>query len=130
MDNQELINLALEAAEKAYAPYSKFHVGAAILFEDGNIITGCNVENASYGLCLCAERNAISTAIAKGIEPEIKKLAIASPNAEKCYPCGACRQWIQEFAKNAIIIVKDGNNTVEYSISELLPYSFDKEIFQ
>ncbi|MEI8376903.1 MAG: cytidine deaminase [bacterium] len=130
MDNQELINLALEAAEKAYAPYSKFHVGAAILFEDGNIITGCNVENASYGLCLCAERNAISTAIAKGIEPEIKKLAIASPNAEKCYPCGACRQWVQEFAKNAIIIVKDSNNTVEYSISELLPYSFDKEIFQ
>jgi len=130
MDNQELINLALTVAKNAYAPYSKFHVGAAVLFEDGNVVTGCNIENASYGLCLCAERNAISTAIAKGIEPKIKKIAIASSNTEKCYPCGACRQWIQEFSKDAIIVLKDGENTIEYSISELLPYSFDKDLLK
>lgn len=130
MDNKELINLALQVADKAYAPYSNFRVGAAVLFEDGTIVTGCNVENASYGLSLCAERNAISTAIAQDIEPKIKKIAIASKNAEKCYPCGACRQWIQEFAKNAVIVVKNGEETIEYNISELLPHSFDKEIFQ
>lgn len=130
MDNQELINLALKAAAKAYAPYSKFFVGAAVLFEDESITTGCNVENASYGLCLCAERNAISTAIAQGIEPKIKKIAIASPNTDKCYPCGACRQWIYEFAKDAMIIVKDGKNTIKYSISELLPHSFDGDLLK
>lgn len=130
MDNKELINLALEVANKAYAPYSKFHVGAAVLFENGSVVTGCNVENASYGLCLCAERNAISTAIAKGIDPKIKKIAIASTNTDKCYPCGACRQWIQEFAKNATIVLKDGENTIEYNISELLPYSFDSDLLK
>jgi cytidine deaminase len=130
VDNQELINLALKAATKAYAPYSKFFVGAAVLFEDGSIITGCNVENASYGLCLCAERNAISTAIAQGIEPKIKKIAIASPNTDKCTPCGACRQWIQEFSKDAIIVLKDGEKTIEYSIAELLPHSFDGNLLK
>ena len=130
MDNQELINLALKVADKAYAPYSKFHVGAAVLFEDGNISTGCNVENASYGLCLCAERNAISTAITQGIEPKIKKIAIASSNTDKCYPCGACRQWIQEFSKDAVIVLKDGDKTIEYSIAELLPHSFDSDLLK
>lgn len=130
MDNKELINLALNAAKNAYAPYSKFHVGAAVLFEDGSIATGCNVENASYGLCLCAERNAISNAIAQGIEPKIKKIAIVSTSTDKCYPCGACRQWIQEFSKNAVIVLQDGNNTVEHSISELLPYSFDSTLLK
>jgi len=130
MDNQELINLALKAAEKAYAPYSKFFVGAAVLFEDESITTGCNVENASYGLCLCAERNAISTAIAQGIEPKIKKIAIASTNTDKCYPCGACRQWIYEFAKDAVIVLQDDDKTIEYSISELLPHSFDGDLLK
>lgn len=130
MDNQELINLALKASKNAYAPYSNFYVGAAVLFEDGNVSIGCNVENASYGLCLCAERNAISTAISQGIEPKIKKIAIVSKNVDKCYPCGACRQWIQEFAKEAVIVLKDGENFLEYSISELLPYSFDNKLLK
>lgn len=130
MDNQELINLALNVAKNAYAPYSNFNVGAAVLFEDGTITTGCNVENASYGLCLCAERNAISTAIAQGIEPKVKKIAIVSKNTDKCYPCGACRQWIQEFSKDAVIVLQDGENLIEYSISELLPYSFDKNLLK
>ncbi|MDD3420467.1 MAG: cytidine deaminase [Candidatus Gastranaerophilales bacterium] len=127
MQNKELIKLALEAAQNAYAPYSKFHVGAAVLFDDGQVVTGCNVENASYGLSLCAERNAISTAVAQGIASQVKKIAIASLEADKCAPCGACRQWIYEFSKDAIIVLKDGDEMVEYTISELLPCSFGKE---
>ena len=128
MENKDLMKLAEIASCKAYAPYSKFLVGAAILFKDGSIETGCNVENASYGLSLCAERNALSTAIAKGINSEITKIAIFSPNTDKCYPCGACRQWIKEFSNDAVIVVKDGENLLELKISELLPYSFDKNV--
>ena len=128
MENKDLMELAKTASCKAYAPYSKFLVGAAILFKDGSIETGCNVENASYGLSLCAERNALSTAIAKGINSEITKIAIFSPNTDKCYPCGACRQWIKEFSNDAVIVVKDGENLLELKISELLPYSFDKNV--
>ncbi len=128
MKNKDLIELAKTASQKAYAPYSNFLVGAAVLFKNGEIITGCNVENASYGLSLCAERNALSSAIAKGIDSDISKIAIYSPNANQCYPCGACRQWIKEFSKDAIIVVQDGENFKEIKISELLPYSFDKDI--
>lgn len=128
MENKELIDLALNTAQKAYAPYSKFYVGAAVLFDDGQVVTGCNVENVSYGLTLCAERNALSTAVAQGVNSKIVKIAIASPNTDKCYPCGACRQWIKEFSDNAKVVLQDGENIVEYDISDLLPYSFDKNI--
>lgn len=127
MQNKELIKLALAAAKNAYAPYSKFHVGAAVLFDDGQVVTGCNVENASYGLSLCAERNALSTAISSGVTAKVQKIAIASLEADKCAPCGACRQWIYEFSKDALIVLKEGDSTVEYTISELLPCSFGKE---
>ena len=89
---------------------------------------GCNVENASYGLSLCAERNAISTAIANGENSRLIKIAIYSPKSTKCFPCGACRQWLQEFAKdyNTEIILEDENgNCCSYYIDELLPYSFN-----
>jgi cytidine deaminase len=128
LENKQLIDLALETAKNAYAPYSNFHVGAALLFDDGQVVTGCNVENASYGLSLCAERNALSTAVAKGIKAKVQKIAIVSLEADKCTPCGACRQWIQEIAPNAIVVLKDGESTVEYTISELLPHSFDKNM--
>jgi len=128
MENKDLIKLAKEASKKAYAPYSKFYVGAAVLFKNGEIVTGCNVENASYGLSLCAERNALSTAVAKGIDSEIVKIAIVSPNTDKCFPCGACRQWISEFSRDAVIVVEDGEDALELKISELLPYSFDKDV--
>lgn len=128
MENKDLIDLAKSVSQKAYAPYSKFLVGAAVLFKNGEIITGCNVENASYGLSLCAERNALSTAVAKGIDSEVDKIAIYSSNTDKCYPCGACRQWIKEFSKDAVIVVQDGENLCELKISELLPYSFDKDV--
>ena len=99
VSDKELLKLAKEVSKKAYCPYSKFPVGACVLFESGNIYTGCNIENSSYGLSLCAERNAISTAIAKGESSKLVRIAIYSPNSSKCFPCGACRQWIQEFAK-------------------------------
>jgi len=125
--NQEhLLKLASKAAESAYSPYSKFKVGACVLFEDGKIYAGCNVENASYGLTLCAERNAISSAIADGQKSKIAAVAIFSPNAKLCYPCGACRQWIAEFSKDAAVIVEDSEgNPQSFSIKELLPYSFE-----
>jgi len=121
-----LLKLASEAAQSAYSPYSKFNVGACVLYEDGKTYTGCNVENASYGLSLCAERNAISSAIADGQKSKIIAVAIYSPNSKLCYPCGACRQWIAEFSKDAAIIVEDiEENPKSFSIKELLPYSFE-----
>ncbi|MEI7474634.1 MAG: cytidine deaminase [bacterium] len=121
----KLLDLAKEASANAYNPYSKFNVGAAVLYEDGTIYKGCNVENASYGLCLCAERNALSTAIVEGNKTKPVAVAIYSPNTKLCYPCGACRQWIAEFNYAADIILEDENSeVVVYNISELLPKSF------
>ena len=126
--NEELLNIAKEASEKSYSPYSKFPVGACVLYENGNVFSGCNIENASYGLSLCAERNAISTAIASGETSNIVKIAIYSPKSSKCYPCGACRQWLQEFEKGQdiqIILEDDNAEVLEYGINELLPHSFN-----
>lgn len=122
---EELLELAHSAAKNAYAPYSKFQVGACAIFEDGSVYTGCNVENASYGLTICAERTAISKAVSDGKHKGLNAVAIYSPNAELCYPCGACRQWIAEFSKDAKIIVQDKQGNIkETSIKELLPHSF------
>ena len=126
--NKELLELAKIVSEKAYCPYSKFQVGACIQFENGNIYAGCNVENSSYGLSLCAERNALSSAIVAGETGRLVKVAIYSPNSKKCFPCGACRQWIQEFSKgfNTEIILEDEDgNECSYFIDEILPYSFN-----
>ena len=95
--NEELMTFAKEVSKNSYSPYSKFPVGACVLYENENIYVGCNIENSSYGLSLCAERNAISTAIAAGEKSKIIKIAVYSPKSAKCYPCGACRQWLQEF---------------------------------
>ena len=126
--NEELLNIAKEASKKAYCPYSKFPVGASILYESGNVYVGCNVENSSFGLSLCAERNAISSAIAFGENSKILKVAIYSPKSKKCYPCGACRQWMQEFERgqNIQIVLEDENGSVyTHCVNELLPYSFE-----
>lgn len=126
MINQaELLEKAKQASKKAYTPYSKFNVGAAVLYEDGSVYTGCNVENASYGLTICAERNAISTAVADGQKKGLKAVAIYSPQAKNCTPCGACRQWIAEFSKDALIILEgEDEKPLAYTINELLPHSF------
>jgi len=123
----QLLQTAKKAAKKAYAPYSKFNVGAALITDSGEIFSGCNVENASYGLTLCAERNAISTMIAAG-HLKFSAIAICSLNTTNCYPCGACRQWINEFGSDIKIIVEDENSeAVVTSIKELLPNSFGPE---
>ena len=123
-----LVNAAIKAAEKAYAPYSHFRVGAALLDEKGTVYTGCNIENASYGLCNCAERTALFKAISEGVTPKtgIKALAVVTLDAAGfCSPCGACRQVIHELATQAMILLADRNGTwQETTPDELLPGAF------
>ena len=122
-DKEKLISSASEAALKAYAPYSMFRVGAAVLADDGTIYTGVNVENRSYGLTVCAERNAIAHAVAMGMK-SIKAVAIYSPDSEDPLPpCGACRQVITEFAVPDAVVICCGSrgNAVEIPVPELYP---------
>ena len=122
-DARALMEAAHAAREKAYAPYSHFKVGAALLFGDGTTISGCNVENASYGISLCAERNAMTTAITAGAGKPLA-VAIAGERGRACPPCGACRQFLAEFNIDMKIILEDGDNMKFYKLSELLPACF------
>lgn len=126
MDYQELIDKAVEASKQSYSPYSKFAVGACVLTEDGCTYNGCNFENSSFGLTICAERNAIGSAIADG-KRKIRAVAIYSPNSDYCYPCGACRQVINEFKSNdGVDIITTGQNGLNIrTINELLPEGFN-----
>jgi len=127
MTDQELINLAVAAREFAYAPYSKFFVGAAILGESGKVYSGCNIENASYGLTNCAERVAIANAISQA-ESSFALLAISVKGGGS--PCGACRQVINEFCPASMrVLMADENGILvkEMSLGELLPDSFGPE---
>ena len=122
-----LMRAAREAAERAYAPYSNFLVGAAILTEGGSVYAGCNVENASYGLSICAERNAATTMIsAGGDDRRIKSVAVFSLNAAPCFPCGACRQFLREFGCEEVV-VEDASGPRRYPFEEMLPNSFGPE---
>ena len=114
------------AAAHAYAPYSKFRVGAALLFDDGSIFTGCNVENASYGLTSCAERNALFRAISeRGAAPRIAAIAVTNLNGAASPPCGACRQVLSEFVTGDAIISFAGNNGFEtHPFAEVFPFTF------
>src|SRR5436305_1052059 len=114
-----LVKLARAAMRNAYAPYSDFKVGAAILLKDGRIFTGCNVENASYGLTICAERNAIFAAVAasKG-KPEIVAVAVLNHRGVACSPCGACRQVIAEFGPNAVVSYLSANGIITRTMRE------------
>ena len=120
-----LVSAAKSAMENAYAPYSNFKVGAAVLGKSGKVYTGCNVENASYGLSVCAERTAVFNAVCAG-EREITAVAIAVPG-EPAFPCGACRQVLAEFAPSDggmnVYLVSD-QGVEEYTLAELLPHSF------
>lgn len=123
----QLLPVAKEGAANAYAPYSQFQVGAAILLKDGTVIPGCNVENASFGMTLCAERNAISSAVAKGYKPgDIKELVLYIPHDQMFSPCGACRQVISEFmAQDAIVTaVNKGGDKKQWTVAGLLPDGF------
>jgi cytidine deaminase len=126
MNYEELMEKAVEASKNAYAPYSKFPVGACVLADSGKTYVGCNFENASFGMTICAERNAVGTAVVNG-ERKIKAIAIYSPNEDNCTPCGACRQVLHEFAisdNEFEIIVKVGESLKTYTLAQLLPESF------
>ncbi len=122
----QLMEAARSAAEQAYAPYSGFRVGAALLFDDGSVVTGCNVENASYGLTSCAERNAVFRAISEcGASRKIVAIAVTNLNGQPSPPCGACRQVLSEFVTADAIIHFSGNGTVEtHPFKEMLPFQF------
>lgn len=124
-DREKLLKAARAATKSAHAPYSNFRVGAAVLTDTGDIITGCNVENASYGLTNCAERTAIFAAVAK-LGPKITIRAVAVVNSDEvaCAPCGACRQVIYEFGPEAIIYFRGADDWVKCPITDLLPYGF------
>ncbi len=126
-DQSHLINLAQNAAAKAFAPYSKFYVGAAVLTHQGNIFIGCNVENASYGLTICAERAAICAAVAAegGDIMKIRAIAVVNQHNTFCSPCGACRQFIWQFGKDAMVIFPSNNGLKKLSVNQLLPEGFD-----
>jgi cytidine deaminase len=127
MDLDAVMDVARDASRNAYAPYSNFRVGAAILTEGGQIHAGCNVENASYGLAICAERNAAAAmAIANPGDREIRLVAVFSPDAAPCFPCGACRQVLREFGCKEVV-VEETNGLRSYPFDEILPYSFGPE---
>jgi cytidine deaminase len=123
---ESLLAAARKALQHAYARYSNFRVGAAVLTEQGEIFLGCNVENASYGLTICAERAAIFTAVqeTKGRKLAIRAVAVVNGDELPCSPCGACRQVIFEFGENAIVIFKNQRGYVQQRITDLLPESF------
>ncbi len=116
---------AIEAAHRAYAPYSRFAVGAAVLSADGRIYTGANVENASFGLSICAERNAIFRAVAEGAR-RIDAVVVYTPTGSATPPCGACRQVLCEFGADAMVVCcsDDGASDRHYRLAELLPDAF------
>ena len=126
MTYEELMEKAIEASKNSYSPYSKFAVGACLETDDGSIYTGCNFENSSYGLSICAERNAVGSAVADG-HTNIKAIAIYSPNQDNCSPCGACRQVLHEFCNSdeeLDIILKNKDELKIYTLAQLLPESF------
>jgi cytidine deaminase len=128
MDDQELVRLAQQARRNAYAPYSHYGVGAALLTASGQVFTGCNVENAAYPMAICAERTAVVKAVSEG-EREFVAIAIATRNGGS--PCGACRQVMREFAPHILVLLADDAGDVrQYTLDQLLPDSFGPENLQ
>ena len=120
---EELKAKAVAMLDMAYVPYSHFPVGAALECEDGAVFTGCNIENSSYGLTNCAERTAAFKAVSEG-HRRIKRIVIAGRSDDYCYPCGACRQVLNEFAPNIRVLVTWQGGTESATLPELLPHGF------
>ena len=132
-DRKNLVDLAVQAAENSYSPYSEFCVGAALLCDDGEIILGTNVENASYGGAICAERTAFCTAVAKGKRNFVAIAIVGHRRGEQkmdfCSPCGICRQFMSELVEgDFIILLSNGSEIREYTMAEVLPLAFDKSL--
>lgn len=124
MTDTMLLEYADKAMEHAYAPYSGFKVGAALLCTDGTVFTGCNIENASYGVCNCAERTAVFKAVSEGYR-DFSAIAIVSSGGGETFPCGVCRQVLAEFAPHIRVILRDSDNNVRsYKFEEIMPYIF------
>lgn len=128
MDDKELLNVANQAKERAYAPYSNFRVGAALLTEDNKVYSGINVENASHGATVCAERTAVCKAVSEG-NKKFKAIAIASDSDDYIYPCGICRQVLSEFNDGSMRIIcsKRSGEYISFTLEELLPSAFKKQ---
>ena len=124
MDDMTLLRMAHDAMKNAYVPYSNFPVGAALLCEDGSVYTGCNVEGASYGNAICAERTALCKAVSEG-KRRFDTLAVTANTEDFCTPCGICRQILYEFSPDLRVLCgsRDGSHTV-HSLKELLPCAF------
>ncbi len=130
LDEKQLVDIAIKAQQLSYTPYSNFAVGAAILCKDGEVFRGANIENASYPLCMCAERNAIYNAMLHGKKKDdFVMIAIVANSDEACSPCGACRQVMSELLpKDCKIIMANTSNKIHITtLEELLPYAFSSE---
>jgi cytidine deaminase len=123
MSGDSLLDAARAAQARAYAPYSNYAVGAALECEDGTIVSGCNVENASYGLTNCAERVAVGAAVSRGLR-RFRRIVIVSNSDPPAAPCGACRQVLREFAPDLPVRAVGPSRTVEWTLSQLLPAAF------
>lgn len=125
MTDRQLVDLARRMLDRAYCPYSAFPVGAALLCGDGAVFTGCNVENAAYGSTICAERTALVKAVSEGRRGDFVRLAIAGTGDEYCWPCGACRQMLYEFAPDLTVLAARGDGSfLQAGLRELLPRGF------
>ena len=124
MSDKELMDMAVEAKNKAYCPYSRFHVGAALLTKSGKVYLGCNIENSSYGATNCAERTAIFKAVSEG-ERDFEAIAVAGDSVDDyTYPCGICLQVINEFMPEGRVILSKNDEVKSFALNELLPYGF------
>ena len=129
MKRNELIEAAIEARSHAYAPYSKFQVGAALLLKDGSYITGCNVENVSYGLCNCAERTALFKMVSAGVtKDDVEAMCIVANTELPVSPCGACRQVMAELLNKdtLVVLATTSKKFKDTTVVELLPYAFEE----
>ena len=127
MTDRKLISMATDVMANSYSPYSRFKVGAAVECADGSAFTGCNIENAAIGVTICAEASAISSAVSAG-RRSFKRIAIISDGNSYCFPCGSCRQLLNEFSPEIeVLSVRADGRYVSYSLSALLPMPFDKD---
>lgn len=127
IERKKLIECAIRARDFAYAPYSRFKVGAAILTREGKVFSGCNVENSSYGLTICAERVALFKAVSEGYR-SFKAIAVVGDVSEFVPPCGACRQVLREFSSDMLVVMGNvSGDFVERKLEELLPLAFKLE---